>query len=163
MSGLGDVASRPRGQRRSIRVRLLLLALLPLGIVLPVLLVVLTLWGGEYIDRLLTAKVRADLAVAQGYFERTVEGVGYSVEGLAGSVRLAEVLDRSVAVRNGAVAELLGGLRSGMKLDFLYYLEVDRDKRQIDAWPVLALAAAGRAVSGTDAMDAERLRQLDPA
>ena len=163
MSGLGDVAGQPRGQRRSIRVRLLLLALLPLGIVLPVLLLVLTLWGGEYIDRLLTAKVRADLAVAQGYFDRTVEGVGYSVEGLAGSVRLAEVLDRPVVARNGAVAELLGDLRSGMKLDFLYFLEVDRDKRQIDAWPVLALAAAGRAVSGTDTMSAERLRQLDPA
>ena len=52
MSGLGRLEA-PR--RRSIRVRLLLLALLPLGIVLPVLLAVLTIWGGDYLDRLLIA------------------------------------------------------------------------------------------------------------
>ena len=80
MSGLGRLEA-PR--RRSIRVRLLLLALLPLGIVLPVLLAVLTTWGDDYLDRLLIAKVRADLAVAHGYYERVAEGVGRAVEGLS--------------------------------------------------------------------------------
>lgn len=147
---------------RSIRVRLLLLALLPLGIVLPVLLAVLAIWGGDYLDRLQIAKVRADLAIAHGYYERVAEGVGRSVEGLAGSARLARVLDQSARERNGATAELLATARVGMKLDFLYFLHVDRDSAAIAAWPVLAQAAAGQAVTGTDVMSAGQLELLDP-
>lgn len=124
MPGLGRVAA---SGRRSIRVRLLLLALLPLGIVLPVLLAVLTTWGDDYLNRLLIAKVRADLAVAHGYFERVTESVGSSVEGLAGSARLANALAHSLGAPDGAAPELLAGARAGMKLDFLYFLDVDRD------------------------------------
>jgi len=159
VSGLGRLEA-PR--RRSIRVRLLLLALLPLGIVLPVLLAVLTIWGGDYLDRLLIAKVRADLAVAHGYYERVAEGVGRSVEGLAGSARLARVLEHAAGERDGAAAELLAGARVGMKLDFLYFLDVDRNSAAIAAWPVLAVAGAGQALTGTDMMSAEQLRLLDP-
>ena len=83
--------------RRSIRVRLLLLALLPLGVVLPLLLAVLALWGGDYLDRLLITKVRSDLATADGYFERVTEGVGRSVQALAASGRLGRVLEQLVA------------------------------------------------------------------
>lgn len=159
MSGLGGLGAQ---KGRSIRVRLLLLALAPLGIVLPVLLAVLVVWGGDYLDRLQIAKVRADLAIAHGYYERVAEGVGRSVEGLAGSARLARVLDRSARERNGATAELLGNARAGMKLDFLYFLHVDRDSAAIAAWPVLAKAAAGQAVTGTDVMSAGQLESLDP-
>ena len=82
-------------------------------------------------DRLQIAKVRADLAIAHGYYERVAEGVGRSVEGLAGSARLARVLDQSARERNGATAELLATARVGMKLDFLYFLHVDRDNRDL--------------------------------
>ena len=159
MSGLGGLGAQGG---RSIRVRLLLLALLPLGIVLPVLLAVLAIWGGDYLDRLQIAKVRADLAIAHGYYERVAEGVGRSVEGLAGSARLARVLDQSAHERNGAMAELLATAQAGMKLDFLYFLHVDRDSAAIAAWPVLAQAAAGQAVTGTDVMSAEQLELLGP-
>ena len=148
--------------RRSIRVRLLLLALLPLGIVLPVLLAVLTTWGDDYLDRLLIAKVRADLAVAHGYYERVAEGVGRSVEGLAGSTRLEAALARPAAERDSAAAQLLAGARQGMKLDFLYFLDVDRDRAAIAAWPVLARAATGLALSASDVMSADQLRLLAP-
>ena len=50
---------------RSIRVRLLLLALLPLGIVLPVLLAVLAIWGGDYLDRLQIARSARTLAICR--------------------------------------------------------------------------------------------------
>jgi len=140
----------------------LLLALLPLGIVLPVLLAVLTTWGDDYLDRLLIAKVRADLAVAHGYYERVAEGVGSSVEGLAGSARLANVLAHSERARNGAMSELLAGARAGMKLDFLYFLDVDRDRAALADWPVLEDAGGGRAQTGTDAMSAAQLRLLNP-
>ena len=92
MSGVGRLNEAATPGQRSIRVRLLLLALLPLAVVLPVLLMVLVVWGGDYLDRLLITKVRADLAVAHGYFERVSEGIGRSVEGLASSERLARTL-----------------------------------------------------------------------
>ena len=62
----------------SIRLRLLALALAPLAMVLPVLVGILASWGSEYFDRLMVTKVRSDLAVAHGYFDRVEAGVGRS-------------------------------------------------------------------------------------
>ncbi|NJD26034.1 MAG: HAMP domain-containing protein [Betaproteobacteria bacterium] len=148
--------------RRSIRIRLLLLALLPLAIVLPVLVAVLAIWGGEHIDRLLIAKVRTDLAAAHGYYERYAEGVGRDVEALAGSARLAGVLRSSVKSRDAALASLLSDARSGHGLDFLYFLDVDRDRDALPAWPALQAAAAGKAAIETDVFTARQLALLDP-
>ncbi len=162
MSGLGRLEpTAPASSRRSIRKRLLLLALLPLGVVLPVLLAVLITWGGDYIDRLLITKVRADLAVAHGYYERVAEGIGRSVEGLAGSERLARTLNGPVASRNALTDELLLDARQDLKLDFLYFLDVDRDKAETDAWPVLKAAVNGRAGTETDVFTATQLALLD--
>jgi signal transduction histidine kinase len=147
---------------RSIRVRLLLLALLPLAVVLPVLLMVLVVWGGDYLDRLLITKVRADLAVAHGYFERVSEGIGRSVEGLASSERLARTLSRPVVERIGATAQLLDDVRQGQKLDFLYFLDVDRNSLAVEDWAVLNSARKGQARTETDVFTAEQLRLLNP-
>jgi two-component system NtrC family sensor kinase len=148
--------------RRSIRVRLLLLALLPLGVVLPALLAILAVWGGDYVDRLLVARVRTDLAAAHGYYERVAEGVGRSVEALAGSARMAGVLANSDGARQAVVERLLGEARPGLKLDFLYFLDVDRDSAALQAWPALLEAAAGRARTETDVFSAQQLVLLDP-
>jgi signal transduction histidine kinase len=148
----------PPGQR-SIRLRLLLLALLPLGVVLPVLLAVLAIWGGDYIDRLLIAKIRADLAVAHGYYERVAEGVGRSVEGLADSARLAGTLAPAAQAR---MEPLLAAARQELRLDFLYFLDVDRDSAALDAWPALAAARAGKAATETDVFTAGQLALLGP-
>ena len=159
MPGLGTLASP---SRRSIRVRLLLLALLPLGVVLPLLLAVLAIWGGDYVDRLLITKVRADLAVAHGYFERVAEGIGRSVEGLAASERLVRTLDRPPALREAAVAALLGEVRSGQKLDFLHFFTVDRSRQHAASEAVIQSALAGTAATETAVFSAEQLRQIDP-
>lgn len=148
--------------RRSIRVRLLLLALLPLAIVLPVLLTVLATGGGNYLDRLLITKVRADLAIAHGYFERVAEGVGRSVEGLANSARLAQILARPSTERSDATAQLLAEARQGQKLDFLYFLAVDRNDPASGERPVLSSARQGKARTETDVFSAAQLQQLDP-
>ncbi len=140
MSGVGRLNEAATSGRRSIRIRLLLLALLPLAVVLPVLLAVLAIGGGDYLDRLLITKVRSDLAVAHGYFERVAEGVGRSVEGLAGSERLARILAQPSAERIGATATLLDHARQGQKLDFLYFLDVDRNSLAAEAWAVLVSA-----------------------
>ena len=149
-------------RRHSIRVRLLLLALLPLGIVLPALLAILVVWGGDYVDRLLVARVRTDLAAAHGYYERVAEGVGRSVAALAGSSRMAYALIRSDGARKAVVNELLGEARPGLKLDFLYFLDVDRDAAALQAWPALSEAAAGRARTETDVFSEGQLAQFDP-
>ena len=53
-----------------IRRKLQAMVLLPLLGVLPLLGLVLLVWGNAALDRLLITKVRSDLAVAHGYFER---------------------------------------------------------------------------------------------
>lgn len=148
--------------RRSIRTRLLLLALLPLGVVLPLLVAVLAIWGGEYFNRLLITKVQADLAVAHGYFERVGEGVGRSVEGLAGSARLARMLGQAPGQRENAIAGLLAEVRAGQRLDFLQFLPVDRSNREASDWPVIKAALAGVARTETEVFSAAQLRRIDP-
>ena len=159
MPGLGRVEPP---SRRSFRVRLLLLALLPLGVVLPLLLAVLAIWGGDYFDRLLTTKVRTDLAVAHGYFERVTDAVGSSVDGLANSARLGRALVLPADRRAGTIAELLAEVRLGQRLDFLRFLDVDRSNRVAADWPVIKAALAGVARTETEIFSAAQLRQIDP-
>ena len=150
-------------RRRSIRVRLLLLALLPLGVVLPLLLAVLAIWGGDYLDRLLITKVRSDLATADGYFERVTEGVGRSVQALAASGRLARALDRPVREREEAVAGLLADIRLGQRLDFLHFFDVHRSKALAVENRVMQVALAGAPRTETDVFTPAQLDRFDTA
>ncbi len=159
MPGLGRVISP--GQR-TIRSRLLLLALLPLGVVLPVMLAALAYWGGNTVDRLLVTKVRSDLAVAHGYYERVSEGVGRSVTSLADSERLARALQQSWRQRETAVADLLAATQGEQKLDFLHFNEVDRSRQAADVWPVVAAALAGTARTSTEVFTAPQLFMISP-
>nr|MBL8410202.1 cache domain-containing protein [Dechloromonas sp.] len=160
MSGLGRLTPGPR---RTIRVRLLLLALLPLGVVLPILLAVLAIWGGDYFDRLLIAKVRADLAVAHGYYERVTEGVGNAVEGLAASAQLHRTLALPANSRSDALTELLERARKEQGLDFLHFMPLDQRRDPVVAWPVVRSAVGGRARTETALFPADELTALDPA
>ena len=172
MSGLGPLnpMAETGGNRRSIRVRLLLLALLPLGVVLPMLVAILALWGEDYFDRLLVTKVRADLAVAHGYFERVAEGVGRSVEGLAASERLARALSSHGSAADEAVQSLLADARRSQRLDFLKLLDArgllapgaGQPPRDLATWPVVRAALQQRASTETDVLPAELLRAIDP-
>jgi signal transduction histidine kinase len=148
--------------RRSIRVRLLLLALLPLGVAMPVMVAVLAGWGGDYFDRLLVTKVRADLAVAHGYFERVSEGLGRSVEGLAGSARLLQALEQPAERRPEALRNLLETARSKSRFDFLRFLSVENSRQDAELWPVLDTALQGDAMTAAEVFSAEQLRAIDP-
>lgn len=102
---------------RSVRHRLLAMALLPLLLVLPLLVLALLLWGNLAYDRLLITKVRADLAVAHGYFEQVLADVGAGAWGVAGSHALQRaLLDPR---RGSALPTLLEGERVRLGLDFL--------------------------------------------
>lgn len=97
-----------------IRGKLLAMVLLPLAVALPLISVVLMLWADEAFDRLLVTKIRADLAVANGYFDRVLGEVGASTLSAAESQSLARLRgDR------GRLAEYLIRHKQRERLDFL--------------------------------------------
>ncbi len=75
-----------------VRRKLLAMVLLPLVGVLPLLGLVLLVWGNAALDRLLITKVRSDLAVAHGYFDRVLGEVAASTGAVADSQALYAAL-----------------------------------------------------------------------
>jgi two-component system NtrC family sensor kinase len=117
-----------RFARLPIRHKLLVLVLLPLLGVLPVLCAALLWWGSEALDRLLLTKVRSDLAVAQGYFERVLGEVGSSATGVAESAALLQALrppSAPDAPVQPSVQDLLQRLAQRDRLDFIHLLPPD--------------------------------------
>lgn len=103
-----------RFARLPIRGKLLAMVLLPLAVALPLTGVVLLLWADAAFDRLLVTKVRADLAVANGYFERVLAEVGAS----ATTVAESHGLQRDLADR-GRLSNLLLAYKAREQLDFV--------------------------------------------
>ena len=172
MSGLGhlitanpaagsELAEAPAGHR-SIRTRLLALALIPLGVVAPITVAALAWWGGNHLDRLLVAKVRTDLAVAHGYYQRVSDSVGRSVTSLAESERLARTLRRNGGRPSAAMAELLNATQIEYRLDFLRFLDVQRSQTEAQRWPAIADALNGRARTETEVFPASQLAAIKP-
>lgn len=75
-----------------VRRKLLAMVLLPLVVVLPLLGLVLLVWGNAAFDRLLITKVRSDMAVAHGYFDRVLGEVATSTGAVADSQALYAAL-----------------------------------------------------------------------
>lgn len=103
-----------RFARLSIRGKLLVLVLLPLAGVLPLLGIILLWWSSEALDRVLVTKVRADLAVAHGYFERVQAAVTASAGAMSESHALRRVLDAGAPP-----GPLIEHLRQREQLDFV--------------------------------------------
>ena len=112
-----------RFARLSIRNKLLAMVLLPLVGVLPLLGAFLLWWGSEAIDRLLLTKVRSDLAVAQGYFERVLGEIGASATGVAESALLLQALQSRPG--DAGPRALLDRLAERERLDFIRLLPAD--------------------------------------
>jgi hypothetical protein len=120
---------RPGGDRNElknwpIRRKLLAMVLLPLLVVLPLLGLLLLVWGNAALDQLLVTKVRSDMAVAHGYFERMLAQVGASTGAVADSHALNLALHggRETAeqpVARAALRALLERLRQREALDFI--------------------------------------------
>ncbi|TDQ38420.1 sensor histidine kinase [Tepidicella xavieri] len=100
----------PRWMNRSVRHKLLAIALLPLAVVFPLLVLALMLWSHVAYDRLLTAKVRADLAVANGYFQQVLYEVGAGTRGVALSLALHQALASARAHGGALIAPPPGGV-----------------------------------------------------
>ncbi len=109
--------------RTSVRTNLLALALLPLLLALPTLLVIAIYWGHSYYTRLLTFKVNSDLAVADQYFHRVVERVGKNTTALAQSHSLITSITQKNSV---ALNTLLDKKRGELQLDFLRFIPANK-------------------------------------
>ena len=101
------------------------MALLPLLGVLPLLGLVLLIWGNAALDRLLITKVRSDLAVAHGYFERVQGEVASSAAAVADSQVLFAALTAPAQADAAALRVLLGRFKQREGLDFIHLRGAD--------------------------------------
>ncbi len=130
---------------QSVRRRLLAIALLPLVLMLPLMLAAVWWWSDAAYDRLLIAKVRSDLAVADSYFEQVKERVEAGVRLAAAS----RSVPGAAAGRPQAAREFLEHQRRQLGLDFLV---LDTEGQAFAAPP-----AAGAKVARWSGRDAQRV------
>lgn len=172
---------------RSVRVRLLLIALLPMLVVVPLLLVVtMTRWSHK-LDQVLVTKVTSDLIVARQYLARLQEINGQQVAALGDSARFRDALERfpiggtspretdgpapaDPAKQAEDMQSLLDRGRAGLGLDYLYL--ADAAGRVLaaspvgalpqPASPVIAAALEGRVARGIEILPPDALAALSP-
>ncbi len=139
---------------KSVRLRLLILALLPLVVLLPLMLAVgINRWTARY-DALLIANVASDLRIAEQYLQRLQESSETDVQGLANSVTFADALHS----RGPAFARLLESYRTRLGLDFLTYLP--RETAAKNPWPVVQSALQDGSRSAIDIFPMSGLRAI---
>ncbi|KJS43906.1 MAG: histidine kinase [Roseovarius sp. BRH_c41] len=140
----------------SVRLRLLILALLPLVVLMPLLLLVaINRWSANY-DSLLITNVTSDLRIANQYLQRILTTTGTEVTALARSLNFD-------AVAQGDPADMSAFLdtnRRSLGLDFLYYLPLPEARRRGVDWPVIDTAAKGRPATEIDIFSSRDLENL---
>ncbi|PCI03002.1 MAG: two-component sensor histidine kinase [Hyphomicrobiales bacterium] len=100
---------------KSVRLRLLILALLPLVVLLPVFLgTAMARWADKF-DDLLISKVASDLRIAEQYLQRIIKVSGDEVTALAGSVEFQNASNGNAAT----MSTYLETNRVRLGLDFL--------------------------------------------
>lgn len=151
----------------SLRAKLLLLSLLPLCVVLPLLGIILVYWGDTAFDRLLITKVRSDLAVARGYFERVHAEVGGGTQAAAAAYPLVRRLETGSL---DGVPALLGQARRQHQLEFLNLLAPDGTLRASESGVVeqgyrmpLLVADTTGAQASVAVLEPEHFRAIAPA
>lgn len=163
------MADRGHGIRpvRSVRYRLLAIALLPILVILPLLLGVTVYRWNEKFDAALISKVNGDLTIAHQYLAHILDNTGEHITALGGSVRFRDVVgDKS------RLTALLDEARSRLDLDFLYL--IDPEGRLVTSvmaqtasvlrtdWPVIRDALSGKPSTGIAIFDNADLEKLSP-
>lgn len=161
---------------RSVRFRLLAIALLPMLVILPLLLGIAAVRWNHKFHAMLISKVNGDLTIAHQYLARILEYTGEHLQGLGRSARFLDV----VAGNNGAadfgeaghvkLAALLEESRKALALDFLYL--TDPNGRIIASapqfasslartdWPVVVSALTGAPSTAIDIFTNEELGHI---
>ncbi|WP_367714834.1 cache domain-containing protein [Nitratireductor sp. GISD-1A_MAKvit] len=156
------------GQGRSVRFRLLVIALLPTLVILPLLLgVAVYRWNTKF-DAALISKVNGDLTIAHQYFARLLENTGERIAALGASARFRDTLNAD----GTGLADLLESHRRALELDFLFLVPRDgailasapnltgRPRRD---WPIIQKAMSGAPATGIDIFSASELAAFAPA
>ena len=144
-------------RKRSVRLQLLVMALVPLMVLLPVLLVMgISRWNNDY-NNLLIAKVESELQVAEQYLQRIVGATGTSVEALAASLAIQK------AAENGQLNDFLTLEKDALGLDFLSIVQPTSIDEHMQKWPVVQSALMGTARTAVDLFEAEDLLMIDVA
>src|SRR6478735_864507 len=116
---------------RSVRFRLLAIALLPMLVILPLLLgVAIYRWNVRF-DATLISKVNGDLTIAHQYLARILEKNCVQIRALSLSARFADVEERDSM---SAVEDLLEQSRKEIGLEFFYLM--------VATWKILASTPA---------------------
>jgi two-component system, NtrC family, sensor kinase len=158
-----------RFQHLSIRHKLLALVLLPLLVVLPLLGLGLLIYGDAALDRMLIAKVRSDLAVANGYFERVLGEVGASTVAIADSHALYQAMAKPHAQDLPA---LLQQFKTRERLDFislrapdgtLLFNDEGRGAATDRSSPAFIAASSGQGSTSVEILKASQIALLSPA
>ena len=138
---------------RSIRLRLLTMALLPLMVLMPLVLFLgMARWTSEY-DKILIANVESDLKIAEQYLGRILSVTGANVQSVAKSTEFQAALDGGEAAQR----DYLAGQTRALELDFLYYLPRARAGETARAWPVVEAALGGQSSVEIDIFSAADL------
>jgi signal transduction histidine kinase len=159
----------PRAPGRSVRFRLLAIALLPTLVILPLLLgVTIARWNGKF-DAALVSKVNGDLTIAHQYLSRILEKTGAQIRGLGLSAAFTDVLNGGDET---ALIRLLHERRLELGLDFLYL--VGKDGSVVVSapeftstlirsdWPVITAALANTSRTEIDIFTNEELAKIAP-
>lgn len=140
----------------SVRLRLLVLALAPLIILMPLLLLLgMTRWTADY-DKVLIANVESDLRIAEQYLAQIMTGTGEDLKGVSESAEFMQVLQMDAAGQAGFFERQ----QDQLELDFLYYVPVGEALELAARWPVVAKALYGRSDTQIDIFGADDLDSL---
>ncbi|MCB2137489.1 MAG: cache domain-containing protein [Rhodobacteraceae bacterium] len=142
-----------RSFRRSVRARLLLIALLPMLIILPLLLGAAVANWSQRFDEVLIAKVNGELTIAHQHLSGLLDNRGAAIAALAQSAALASEV--AGADEAGMVA-FLASERERLGLDFLYLIAEGSSAE----WPVVKAAQDGRQGAVIDIFGPEDLAQF---
>lgn len=156
------------GDGRSVRYRLLAIALLPTLVILPILLTATFVRWNSKFDATLISKVNGDLTIAHQYLTRLLEITGNRVQALGDSALFREVVSREP----DRLQRLLDESRSQLGLDFLYVtdhsgaivssaLTPNSTSVRFD-WPVISSAMKGASRTAIDIFSSEELTQISP-
>lgn len=153
---------------RSVRFKLLTLVLAPLLLGVPVLLLIVWLWGSHGYDQMLISKVGSDLGTARQYFDRVQNDILRVVEGFASSHRLVRAMEQENAE---LIREALSDAAEREGLDYLLLLDTQGQVRtgtgiplrhDRAAWKTVREALRGRPMYGLEVFSAARLAALNP-
>ncbi|MFC2254472.1 cache domain-containing protein [Labrys portucalensis] len=165
-----DQAPRAR-RRRSVRYRLLAIALVPMLVILPLLLgISLYRWNARF-DAMAISKVNDDLTIAHQYMARILENTDSRLASVSESARFQNLLQQN-GYPNAAFTSLLKEIAQARQFDFLYI--VDDNGRILasayatasssvrSSWPIIRSALEGHSKTAVDVFEAEELGAFSP-